>query len=119
MAEVKITSTQAPSEQRAEQPGQQIPDNSEMSLALGYNGIERLLSFSSPDATLPGGSIPHAQHGGQQSPTGGTNKLQTFTRNGNENTSGNGNNDAPGPLRSFTQSLGGQVSWLLMLAQSF
>ena len=64
-------------------------DNSELSLALGYNGIERLLGFSPSDAVAPGGSTPQAHPGGQQ---------------------------PLNPLRLFTPTLGGQVSWLLTLA---
>ena len=85
-------------------------NNSEMSLALGYNGIERLFGHSFPNAVPPGGSIPRAHPGVQQSPTGGTGTTQTLTRYGN------GNNNTPDLLRLFTPTLGGQVSWLLTLA---
>jgi 4-amino-4-deoxy-L-arabinose transferase-like glycosyltransferase len=69
--------------------------NSEVQLALGYNGIDRLLGF--------------VRFGSR--PTGAANPLSAFARGFMS-----GENGAPGPFRLLNQQLGGQVSWLLPLA---
>ncbi|BCL83589.1 dolichyl-phosphate-mannose--protein mannosyltransferase [Ktedonobacteria bacterium brp13] len=80
-------------------------DDSELSLALGYNGIQRLLSGTAGGKTtgnIPGNN-PNKGSGGstgqpEGQPTGGGAR-------------------GPGPLRLFTQQpLAGQDSWLLPLA---
>ncbi len=116
-------------------------DNSEISLALGYNGIERLLggfggglrANTSTNATNrsvnTGGNGTSPTPG--TPPTNGTSP--TPTNGGPTNTSGNGAGQqppsggpggaggifdigTPGPLRLFTQPLAGQIVWLLPLA---
>jgi 4-amino-4-deoxy-L-arabinose transferase-like glycosyltransferase len=104
-------------------------DNSEISLAFGYNGIDRLLGAfgrgprldrppRTSDATGNGapvaGTPPPNGNGGfpgpnnteapQQSPGG-------FAGGGGMFGTG-----TPGPLRLFGQALGGQIAWLLPLA---
>ncbi len=104
-------------------------DNSELSLALGYNGIERLLG------RFGGG-------GGGFRPTGatnrtgntGTNGTTPTNRNGGTGNGGTANSGTtaaqqrqqlggglfdigdPGPLRLFTVPLAGQIVWILPLA---
>src|SRR5947209_3315505 len=99
-------------------------DNSELSLALGYNGIQRLLgSFggfgggSSANRT-PNGASPNFGNGGstntggigagQQPPSGGT--------GGGGGAGGLFDIGTSGPLRLFTQPLAGQIAWLLPFA---
>lgn len=78
-------------------------DNSELSLALGYNGIQRLLGQSGGG---PGG------FGGPGGPSGA----------GGPGGSGGGGAGGlfdigtAGPLRLFTQPLAGQIVWFLPLA---
>jgi 4-amino-4-deoxy-L-arabinose transferase-like glycosyltransferase len=109
-------------------------DNSELSLAIGYNGVERLLGrFGSG---FRGGPPANA-------PTNATNRSGITGGNGTPPTNGNGgptnsgrnvarqqqpgggfgggfggifDTGAPSPLRLFNISLGGQVSWLLPIA---
>lgn len=79
--------------------------NSEMELALGYNGIERLL----------GGIFGGRGRGAVQTPRtdqAGTEQGQQFSANGFFG----GETGNPGPLRLINAELGGQVSWLLPLA---
>src|SRR5205085_2552412 len=101
-------------------------DNSELSLALGYNGIQRLLgSFggfgggssrtgtSSTPGTPPnfGNGGPAGLRGngsGQQQPSGGP--------GGGGGAGGLFDIGTPGPLRLFTQPLAGQIAWLLPFA---
>ena len=78
-------------------------DNSEISLALGYNGVQRLL-----------GTIGF----GNRSTTTST---QTSTTNSQpaQGAAGGGsmfNTGTAGPLRLFNEPLGGQIVWLLPLA---
>ena len=98
-------------------------DNSELSLALGYNGIQRLLgsfggfgggsSTSSTPGTPPnfgnGGPAGLSGNGsGQQQPSGGP--------GGGGGVGGLFDIGTPGPLRLFTQPLAGQIAWLLPFA---
>ncbi len=69
--------------------------NSEVQLALGYNGVERLLGFARFGSHAAAVSEP----------------LSAFARGFMS-----GENGAPGPFRLLNQQLGGQVSWLLPLA---
>jgi 4-amino-4-deoxy-L-arabinose transferase-like glycosyltransferase len=107
-------------------------DNSELSLAIGYNGLERLLGQFGNG--FRGGGHP------ANTPTNTTNRSGSTFGNGTPPTNGNGGSTntgrnvtrqqqpqgggfggifdtgAPSPLRLFNISLGGQVSWLLPLA---
>jgi 4-amino-4-deoxy-L-arabinose transferase-like glycosyltransferase len=115
-------------------------DNSELSLALGYNGIQRLLGgIFGGRGGFRGGPSPNTS-------TNATNSSGNTSRNGTSSTAGtpptNGNGGStnfgrngagrqqPGaggfggifdtgtasPLRLFQESLGSQVSWLLPIA---
>ena len=100
-------------------------DNSELSLAIGYNGIERLLgSFgrgfggglranTSTNATNRSGNTPG--NGGPTN-TGGNGARQQPPSGGPGGTGGLFDIGTPGPLRLFTEPLGGQIVWLLPLA---
>ncbi|HEY0757268.1 MAG TPA: glycosyltransferase family 39 protein, partial [Ktedonobacteraceae bacterium] len=85
-------------------------NNSEISLAFGYNGIDRLLGrfgLGSKRADSDNTSLP------------GTN---AFTRSLNGKAADNSgqrtgqSTDQPGILRLFNENLGGQISWLLPCA---
>jgi len=91
-------------------------DNSELSLALGYNGIERLLggvfggrggATGTPPTNGNGTSSTAGTH-----PTNGIGGSTNFGRNG----AGQQQPGAASPLRLFQEALGSQVSWLLPLA---
>src|SRR5713101_1504540 len=109
-------------------------DNSELSLALGYNGIQRLLgSFGGFGG---GSSANRAPYG--TPPSGNTGRTGTSSTPGNGGSTntggiragqqppsgGSGGGGAgglfdigtPGPLRLFTQPLAGQIAWLLPFA---
>src|SRR5579885_1295582 len=105
-------------------------DNSEISLALGYNGIERLLgrfggglfgggtrANTPANAPNPSGNTPPGNPGfpGNGGPTNGGNRQQT---GGPAGLGGLFDTGTPGPLRLFTQPLAGQIAWLLPLAIS-
>lgn len=91
--------------------------NSELELALGYNGINRLFQFSS--GTKQQKQQPeHTLHQPSSTPL---TLFQIFASDPqqediNETTSESGGTGTPGALRLFTQPLGGQISWLLPLA---
>jgi 4-amino-4-deoxy-L-arabinose transferase-like glycosyltransferase len=115
-------------------------DNSELSLALGYNGIERLLgtifggsggsgasgfpggspssgSTSSTGTSTTSGTLPSFGNGGP--PNGGqTSTGQRPPSGGFSGGGGGGIFDlgTAGPLRLFTQPLAGQTAWLLPFA---
>ncbi|GCE28580.1 dolichyl-phosphate-mannose--protein mannosyltransferase [Dictyobacter alpinus] len=93
-------------------------DNSELSLALGYNGVQRLLgSFgiggsrnagtqaSPTTGNPPQGTPPPQGINGAQPPQGAPG-----------GTGGMFNTGTPGILRLFNEPLGGQIVWLLPLA---
>jgi len=92
-------------------------NNSEVTLALGYNGLERLTGRifggrgpSSRATTPAANSRPTTGTGGASTGTGaGAQQVNAggFTR---------GESGNPSPLRLFNSALGGQVSWLLPLA---
>ena len=110
-------------------------DNSEISLALGYNGIERLLGGLFGRGGFRGGPPANTS-------TNTTNRSGNTSTNGTPPTNGNGGPTNlgrngtgqqpqaggpggagglfdlgnPGPLRLFTEPLGGQIVWLLPLA---
>lgn len=93
-------------------------DNSEISLAFGYNGIQRLLG------SVFGGS----RSASTNTQTGSTNAQPSQGTQGNSGgqppqgaAGGNGgggmfNIGTAGPLRLFNEPLGGQIVWLLPLA---
>src|SRR5713101_6489337 len=116
-------------------------DNSELSLALGYNGIQRLLgSFGG----FGGGSSANRPSNGTP-PSGNTSRTGTSSTPGTPPNFGNGGSTntgriragqqrpsggsgggggagglfdigIPGPLRLITQPLAGQIAWLLPFA---
>src|SRR6266849_5809901 len=111
-------------------------NNSEISLALGYNGIQRLLGGfgrgfgGGPRANTPTNATNRSVNtGGNGRPTAGT--PPTNGNNGSTNTGRNAaqqppggfggrgglfDTGGPGPLRLFQESLGSQISWLLPIA---
>ncbi len=102
-------------------------DNSEISLAFGYNGIQRLLgsfgvgasrSASTSTQTSSTNSQPpqgtQANNGGQPAPSG-TGQPPQGAAGGNGG-GGMFNTGTAGPLRLFNEPLGGQIVWLLPLA---
>jgi 4-amino-4-deoxy-L-arabinose transferase-like glycosyltransferase len=103
-------------------------DNSEISLALGYNGIQRLLgSFGIGGGGDSGNTAqqfpPTGTSGPGQPPQGfgnnGGNSGQPFqgSPGGNGgNSAGMFNTGNPGISRLFNEPLGGQIVWLLPLA---
>jgi len=107
-------------------------DNSEVSLALGYNGIQRLLGqfgFGRGNASSTSGNttgqFPPAGAGsgtfnGRNFPqpgAGGSGQTpQGFGNGGGGNGGGMFNTGNPGLLRLFNEPLGGQIVWLLPMA---
>jgi 4-amino-4-deoxy-L-arabinose transferase-like glycosyltransferase len=103
-------------------------NNSEISLALGYNGIQRLLgqffgggnsgsmsttsgnTTSTGNGTLNGGYLRRLESGGQPPQGFGG------AGNGGSGSSGMFNTGNPGLLRLFNEPLGGQIVWLLPMA---
>ncbi len=115
-------------------------DNSELSLALGYNGIQRLLGgIFGGRGGFRGGPSPNTSTNATNS-SGNTSSNGTSSTTGTPPTNGNGgstnfgrngagrqqpgaggfggifNTGAASPLRLFQESLGSQVSWLLPIA---
>jgi 4-amino-4-deoxy-L-arabinose transferase-like glycosyltransferase len=119
-------------------------NNSEISLALGYNGIQRLLGqfgfggnnagsntngnttrqFQPPTSSngTTNGNFPQPGSGGTgQAPQGSGNgnpgqAPQGTGGNGGGGSSGMFNTGNPGLLRLFNEPLGGQIVWLLPMA---
>src|SRR5438067_661962 len=107
-------------------------DNSELSLALGYNGIQRLLgSFGgfgggSSANRFPNGAPPSGNTGTPGTPpnfgnagstnAGGIGAGQQPPSGGSGGAGGLFDIGTPGPLRLFTQPLAGQIAWLLPFA---
>ncbi|HEY7413671.1 MAG TPA: glycosyltransferase family 39 protein [Ktedonobacteraceae bacterium] len=88
-------------------------DDSELSLALGVNGLQRLLAVGNGNPTQT--QIPNGNNGQTPAPSGqqpsGVSGQQPATQILSD-TEGN-----PGPLRLFTaEPLAGQVAWFLPLA---
>jgi 4-amino-4-deoxy-L-arabinose transferase-like glycosyltransferase len=79
-------------------------NNSALDLALGYNGLERLLGREG----APGGSEGQAAQ--ENSSQGGS------TPSGGFGPGGGRENGEPGPLRLLDTQLAGQIGWLLPLA---
>src|SRR5947209_4618296 len=96
-------------------------DNSELSLALGYNGIQRLLgSFGgfgggSRANRFPNGTPPNFGNGGSTN-AGGIRAGQQPPSGGSGGAGGLFDIGTAGPLRLFTQPLAGQIAWLLPFA---
>ena len=113
-------------------------DNSELSLALGYNGIQRLLgSFGGfgggssanrfPNGAPPSGNTgrngtsstpgtpPHFGNGGSTNARG-IRAGQQPPSGGSGGAGGLFDIGTPGPLRLFIQPLAGQIAWLLPFA---
>ncbi len=101
--------------------------NSELELALQYNGIQRIFGqmrgggsgFRAPSAEKPasGSSAPSLPGGGTGSPRGGSEEgrgMPSGSGGGAGNSMFNGGG-SPSPLRMFNTTLGGQDSWLLPL----
>jgi 4-amino-4-deoxy-L-arabinose transferase-like glycosyltransferase len=95
-------------------------DNSEISLAFGYNGTQRLLGNGfggggGRGGTRPdfsgGGGFPGGRGGGGGFP-GGSGGFP----GGGGGGEGTFNTGTAGPLRLFGSSLGGQIAWLLPIA---
>src|SRR5438874_6334666 len=90
-------------------------NNSEISLALGYNGINRLIGQfgRGGNATAPGGNR-------RARPTfPGTPPVSANGNAAQELPAGFGGafeSGAPGPLRLFNEPLAGQIAWLLPMA---
>src|SRR5436853_1911716 len=106
-------------------------NNSEISLALGYNGIQRLLGqfgFGRGNAGSTSGNttrqFPPAGTGGgtftgnfPQPGAGGSGQPpQGLGNGGGGNGGGMFNTGNPGLLRLFNEPLGGQIVWLLPMA---
>ncbi|HEX9135153.1 MAG TPA: glycosyltransferase family 39 protein [Ktedonobacteraceae bacterium] len=87
-------------------------DNSEISLALGYNGINRLIGqFGRGGRTnAPGGNS------GIPAGTPPTGVSRNAAQQVPEGFGGAFESGAPGPLRLFNEPLAGQIAWLLPLA---
>ena len=87
--------------------------NSEISLALGYNGLQRLLGLGGGG----GNAITTPPPGSQSAPlngnTGPGQGVVIVTGNGTWTTPGN---SGPAPFHLFTEPLAGQNGWLLPLA---
>lgn len=103
-------------------------DNSELSLAFGYNGIERLLgqSFGGQRSSNNNQQAPTASNTSSTSSTSSTTGTSSTSNqqrpSGTPPQGGNGggggafNTGQAGILRLFNEGLGGQASWLLPLA---
>jgi 4-amino-4-deoxy-L-arabinose transferase-like glycosyltransferase len=100
-------------------------DNSELSLALGYNGIQRLLGQFGFGGSNAGNSTSNTSGNttGSFSPTGtGSGTFTGDLPQQGTGTSGSGgsvgmfNTGNPGLLRLFNEPLGGQIVWLLPMA---
>jgi 4-amino-4-deoxy-L-arabinose transferase-like glycosyltransferase len=93
-------------------------NNSEISLALGYNGINRLIGRGGPNTNAPGrnggafpGGTPPTFNGTSPSRANGSTTQEAPAGFGGAFESG-----APGLLRLFNEPLAGQIAWLLPMA---
>jgi 4-amino-4-deoxy-L-arabinose transferase-like glycosyltransferase len=113
-------------------------NNSEISLALGYNGIQRLLGqfgfggsnassstngnttrqFQAPSTSngTSTGSFPQPGTGGTGQPPQGFGSGGQTPQGGGGGSSGMFNTGNPGLLRLFNEPLDGQIVWLLPMA---
>ena len=95
-------------------------NNSEISLALGYNGINRLIGQfgRGGNTNVPGGNRG-ARTGGAPPTFNGTSPFRANGNTAQEPPAGFGGafeSGAPGPLRLFNEPLSGQIAWLLPMA---
>src|SRR5260370_1223190 len=104
-------------------------DNSEISLALGYNGIQRLLgqfgfgsrntgstSGNTPRSFPPAGTGSGTFTGDFPRPGAGSFGQTPQGLGGGGGSTGMFNTGNPGLLRLFNEPLGGQIAWLLPMA---
>src|SRR5713101_7984418 len=102
-------------------------NNSEISLALGYNGIQRLLGQFGFGSRNSGSANGNTTRPFPPAGTGGGTVTGDFPRPGSggsgqppQGMGGNGggmfNTGNPGLLRLFNEPLGGQIVWLLPMA---
>ncbi len=115
-------------------------DNSEISLAIGYNGIDRLLRGfgrggfggrprTTNNTNTPNGSVNMGRNGNPTTGTAPTTGTPSTNSNNGSNTTGRNagrqpaggfggffGTGTPGPLRLFNEPLAGQIAWLLPLA---
>ncbi len=100
-------------------------DNSEVSLTLGYNGIQRLLGqfgFGGGNAGNTTRTFPSAGTGDfPRPPSGGSGQQPPQGFEGGNGPGGGGgggmfNTGNPGLLRLFNEPLGGQIVWFLPMA---
>ena len=105
-------------------------DNSEISLATGYNGLNRILGRGFGSGRGPGGNATTSSTSTANKSTSGSGTTPANgTGNGGGNTGTGGTNGrtafpagggfgarAQGPFRLFQASLGSQIGWLLPLA---
>ncbi|MGZ6281175.1 MAG: ArnT family glycosyltransferase [Ktedonobacteraceae bacterium] len=95
-------------------------NNSEISLAIGYNGINRLIGQfgRGGNTTAPGGNGGAFPGGAPPTFTGGTPARAngTTAQDPPAGFGGAFESGAPGPLRLFNEPLAGQIAWLLPMA---
>ncbi len=107
-------------------------DNSEISLAIGYNGVQRLLGSFGGGGNAPTRGTGTTQNRpptdgnqGNPGPQGFGERPQGAQGGGGQGTPGGGGNGTssgvfntgnPGLFRLFNEPLGGQIVWLLPLA---
>jgi 4-amino-4-deoxy-L-arabinose transferase-like glycosyltransferase/putative flippase GtrA len=99
-------------------------DNSEINLAFGYNGLNRLLGQqfgggsrpNTPGQSNTSGSNRGAATAGTPPQAGAYGNAAHAQQQQQPLFGGNFGTGTPGPLRIFTGSLGGQIAWLLPLA---
>jgi 4-amino-4-deoxy-L-arabinose transferase-like glycosyltransferase len=108
-------------------------DNSELSLAFGYNGLNRLHIGGNNAGRNPRGADASQRNRATTASSSSSNTGTAATgQNANSATTGNSRNtanpaqqfpgggpfqtDAAGPFRLFSASLGGQIAWLLPFA---
>ncbi|HLI69515.1 MAG TPA: glycosyltransferase family 39 protein [Ktedonobacteraceae bacterium] len=95
-------------------------DNSEISLALGYNGIDRLLGHFGFGGGDHGAAVESHRPSSSSVSSSTTSNGADRANNDEANIAGHGGGmfgaGSPGPLRLFTEQTGGQVSWLLPIA---
>jgi 4-amino-4-deoxy-L-arabinose transferase-like glycosyltransferase len=94
-------------------------DNTVRNLALGYNGLTRLLGMGAPGS--PGGALPGMPAGSPPSPSSAPGLAPGaappgFPPGGPGGGPFAGEIGSAGPLRLFDQQLAGQISWLLPFA---
>ncbi len=91
-------------------------NNSELSLAFGYNGLNRLHLGGIGNGGRYAGANGTTRAAGQPSQNGGTGSIQNAS-NELEQALGNGfRSGAGGPLSLLGSSMGGQIGWLLPFA---